>query len=85
VDAVYHCPHGWDDGCDCRKPKPGLLFQAQRDHHLDLTRTWFIGDDERDGQAARAAGCPFGFVSDDRPLLEVTQRLLKGALVEARS
>jgi D-glycero-D-manno-heptose 1,7-bisphosphate phosphatase len=85
VDAVYHCPHGWDDGCQCRKPKPGLLFQAQRDHHLDLTRTWFIGDDERDGQAARAAGCPFGLVSDERPLLEITQRLLKGALVEARS
>jgi len=85
VDAVYHCPHGWDDGCDCRKPKPGLLFQAQRDHHLDLTRTWFLGDDERDGQAARAAGCPFGLVSDERPLFEITQRLLQGTLVEARS
>jgi histidinol-phosphate phosphatase family protein len=85
VDAIYHCPHGWDDGCHCRKPKPGLLFQAQREHHLDLTRTWFIGDDERDGQAARAAGCPFGLVSDDRPLLDITQQLLKGTLVEARS
>jgi len=59
IDAIYHCPHHWDDNCDCRKPKPGMLFQAQHDFDLDLSRTWFIGDDERDGQAAAAAGMPF--------------------------
>ena len=56
---IYYCPHDWDEGCDCRKPRPGMLFQAQREFDLDLTRTPFIGDDERDGQAADAAGCPF--------------------------
>ena len=45
-------------GCECRKPAPGMLFQAQRDLDLDLTRTLFIGDDERDGQAARGGRLP---------------------------
>ncbi len=31
IDAIYYCPHGWDEGCECRKPRPGMLFQAQRD------------------------------------------------------
>jgi D-glycero-D-manno-heptose 1,7-bisphosphate phosphatase len=81
IDAIYYCPHDWDDGCECRKPKPGLLYQAQRDFHLDLTRTLFIGDDERDAAAANAAGCPFQRVTDARSLLDITRRLLepKGA------
>jgi histidinol-phosphate phosphatase family protein len=76
IDAIYHCPHDWDDGCDCRKPAPGMLFQAQREFDLDLTRTPFLGDDERDGQAAEAAGCPFRMISDDRPLLEAVRDLV---------
>jgi D-glycero-D-manno-heptose 1,7-bisphosphate phosphatase len=77
IDEIYYCPHGWNDGCECRKPNPGLLFQAQREVNLDLSRTPFVGDDERDAQAADAAGCPFFWVSDNRPLLEVSQRLAK--------
>jgi D-glycero-D-manno-heptose 1,7-bisphosphate phosphatase len=76
IEAVYHCPHGWDDGCECRKPAPGMLFRAQRELELDLTRTPFFGDDERDGQAAAAAGCPFTLVSERRPLLDVVQQLV---------
>ncbi|MGH7824074.1 MAG: D-glycero-alpha-D-manno-heptose-1,7-bisphosphate 7-phosphatase [Candidatus Binatia bacterium] len=69
IDAIYYCPHDWNAGCDCRKPRPGMLFRAQRDFHLDLSRTFFIGDDERDGEAAEQAGCPFFRVSDDKPLI----------------
>jgi D-glycero-D-manno-heptose 1,7-bisphosphate phosphatase len=78
IDAVYHCPHDWDAGCECRKPRPGMLFQAQRDFSLDLTRTTFIGDDERDGEAADAAGCPFIRVSDRHSLHEAALALLGG-------
>jgi D-glycero-D-manno-heptose 1,7-bisphosphate phosphatase len=77
IDAIYYCPHGWDDGCDCRKPKPGLLYEAQRDFHLDLTRTVLIGDDERDAAAAAAAECPFHRVTDTRSLLDITRQLLQ--------
>jgi histidinol-phosphate phosphatase family protein len=71
IAAIYHCPHDWDEGCDCRKPKPGMLNQAQREFHLDLTRTLFVGDDERDGIAAEAAGCPFELVTKQRSLLDI--------------
>jgi D-glycero-D-manno-heptose 1,7-bisphosphate phosphatase len=69
IEAVYCCPHGWDAGCGCRKPAPGLLFQAQKDFHLNLSRTWFVGDDERDTQAAEKAGCRFALVDRENPLL----------------
>jgi D-glycero-D-manno-heptose 1,7-bisphosphate phosphatase len=78
IEAVYCCVHDWDAGCECRKPRPGMLFQAQRDFHLDLSRTLFIGDDERDAQAADAAGCPSVLVSDERPLLDVARKLVSG-------
>ncbi len=77
IAAIYHCPHDWDEGCDCRKPKPGMLHRAQREHHLDLTRTPFIGDDERDGIAAEAAGAPFHLVTPEHSLLDIVrQRIL---------
>jgi len=65
---LFTCTHGWDDGCDCRKPKPGLLFQAQREWALDLTQTYFAGDEDRDQAAAEAAGCKFLRVSESAPL-----------------
>jgi D-glycero-D-manno-heptose 1,7-bisphosphate phosphatase len=80
IDAIYYCPHGWDDGCECRKPKPGLLFQAQHDLNLDLSRTVFIGDDERDAWAADAAGCGSILVSEKTPLLEIAKKLIDGGL-----
>jgi histidinol-phosphate phosphatase family protein len=76
IDAIYFCPHNWDEGCECRKPKPGLLFQAQRDFSLDLSRTYFIGDDERDAQAADAAGCLSILINNERSLLDVTHQML---------
>lgn len=76
IDAVYYCPHDWDEGCDCRKPSPGLLHRAQRDFHLDLSRVVFVGDDERDAEAAAAAGCPSVLVSDRRTLLDVAAELV---------
>ena len=76
LDAVYHCPHGWDEGCFCRKPSPGLLFEAQRDFHLDLTKTLFVGDDERDIAAGEAAGCLTALVTEERSLLSVVKDYL---------
>ena len=75
IDATYHCTHDWDAGCRCRKPAPGMLFAAQRDLSLDLTRTLFVGDDDRDGLAAVAAGCPFLQVTEDRSLLDIVRAL----------
>lgn len=80
IDAIYHCPHDWNAGCDCRKPRPGLLLQAQRDFHLDLSRTCFIGDDERDAEAAHAAGAASVLLSPGTSLAHIARRLVDGTL-----
>jgi histidinol-phosphate phosphatase family protein len=80
IEKFYYCPHDWDEGCLCRKPSPGMLFEAQREFDLDLTQTLFIGDDERDGEAAYAADSPFEFATEQRPLLEIVNDLLNGKL-----
>src|SRR5919109_46297 len=56
VHGVYMCPHKPDDGCKCRKPKPGLFFQAAEELSLDLKRSWMVGDAWSDIQAGQAAG-----------------------------
>ena len=80
IDAVYWCPHGWEEGCECRKPRPGMLFQAQHDYDLDLSRTLLIGDDERDALAARHAGAPCVLATAQNGLWQITSDLLSGKL-----
>ncbi len=55
VDGVYYCPHT-GDGCDCRKPKPGMLERAAREHALDLRRSFVVGDRYGDVELARRIG-----------------------------
>ena len=74
IEKIYHCPHGWDEGCDCRKPKPGMLYNAAKEYHLNLSKTFFIGDDQRDLQAGTAAGCKTILVNHESPLLEIVKR-----------
>jgi histidinol phosphatase-like enzyme len=54
---IFLCPHTPDAGCDCRKPKPGLIYQAKAGYDIDLSRSLFVGDSVKDIQAARNAGC----------------------------
>ncbi len=61
LDVLY-CVHAPSDDCDCRKPKPGLLLEAARRHGVDLPRTFFVGDNRSDVEAAAAAGCRSIFV-----------------------
>lgn len=77
IEKVYFCPHGWDENCQCRKPEPGMIYQAQREYNLDLTRTCFIGDDERDRAAALTAGCPFILMDGNKSLLKVAEQIVK--------
>lgn len=56
IDATYYCPHLPDAGCKCRKPSPEMIFQAAREHDVDLARSFFIGDKRSDLDCGRAAG-----------------------------
>lgn len=76
IDHIYYCPHDWDEGCFCRKPKPGMLYKAQRDLGLDLTKCWMLGDDERDMHAGGDAGCRCMIITEQHPLMEAVQAIL---------
>ena len=53
---IFHCPHGPDSTCDCRKPNPGMFIKAKTKHNIDMEQSWMIGDKEVDVIAANAAG-----------------------------
>jgi D-glycero-D-manno-heptose 1,7-bisphosphate phosphatase len=57
IDGAYYCPHNNEPPCDCRKPAPGLLLTAAREHQIDLAASWMIGDSESDVRAGKSAGC----------------------------
>jgi histidinol-phosphate phosphatase family protein len=57
IEATYHCPHGPEDGCECRKPATGMLQRARRELGADLERSWVIGDSQVDVDLAARAGC----------------------------
>lgn len=57
VDAVLHCPHTPEEGCECRKPQPGMLVRGAAQLGVSLATSVFVGDHLTDVQAALAAGC----------------------------
>lgn len=69
--AIYHCPHHPDGvvpvlavRCGCRKPEPGMILRAARDHHIDLAASIMVGDKNSDVAAARAAGVGRAYLVD---------------------
>ncbi len=78
LDDIYFCPHHPDEGykgenaryktvCECRKPKPGLIFQAAKDYNIDLSLSYMVGDDVKDVLAGKAAGCAVGYLHSGKP------------------
>jgi D-glycero-D-manno-heptose 1,7-bisphosphate phosphatase len=57
IDAVFFCPHTPEEGCECRKPKPGMMMEIGRRYGVDLDQVPMVGDTLRDLLAAEAAGC----------------------------
>ena len=53
---IFYCPHEPNDGCKCRKPNPGMFFEAKNKHNINMSESWMIGDSERDIIAASSAG-----------------------------
>ena len=53
---VFHCPHGPESTCECRKPKPGMFLKAKDEHNTDMKKSWLIADKEIDVIAANTAG-----------------------------
>ncbi|HXZ30771.1 MAG TPA: HAD family hydrolase [Terriglobales bacterium] len=89
IDAIYYCPHETQPPCRCRKPQPGMLLDAARDHDIDLGASWMIGDSKADVEAGKSAGCNTALLAGGErgakeeagtvaaSLLEAVQRILQ--------
>ncbi len=77
LDDVFYCPHHPHKGfvgerseykiqCECRKPNPGMLFQAAEKYNIELSSSWMVGDNESDMQAGEAAGCKVAFIGQSK-------------------
>jgi D-glycero-D-manno-heptose 1,7-bisphosphate phosphatase len=62
IDAIFVCAHDNQDYCLCRKPKPGLLFDAAKEFQIDRKSSFLVGDRWRDIEAGQAAGCACYFI-----------------------
>ena len=95
LQAFYYCPHRPEAGCDCRKPRPGMLERAAREHGVDLTSSWMIGDILDDIEAGRRAGCRTILVdagnetewrlSDERRPHHIARDLVEAAAIVTRA
>jgi len=65
IDDIFYCPHGFDS-CDCRKPKPGMVYAARDKWNIDLAHSLLIGDSDSDQRLAAGCGMPFLRVRDGR-------------------
>lgn len=77
IHRVMTCPHRPDENCTCRKPKPGMLFQAATDLGIDLSRSYLIGDATTDIQAGLAAGCTCFMVLTGRGMKQSAMALAR--------
>ena len=68
---VFYCPHGPNSNCGCRKPKPGMLIEAQVKHNIDMVNSWMIGDKNRDIEAALSAGIKNTILLSDSKSLQL--------------
>ena len=96
LDRIYYCPHHPEKGfegeipelkieCSCRKPKPGMLLEAEKDLNIDLESSWMIGDSKRDIEAGKNAGCRTVSIDSElgadfcaENLLQAVKYILKG-------
>lgn len=56
INGYYYCPHQSSDSCECKKPKPKLIHDAAKEHTIDITKSYIIGDMASDIQAGKHAG-----------------------------
>lgn len=59
IKDIFYCPHLPIDNCECRKPKPGMILEAQKKHGIDLSQSIMVGDSSKDIECAINAGCRY--------------------------
>jgi D-glycero-D-manno-heptose 1,7-bisphosphate phosphatase len=83
LDAIYFCPHDIFPPCTCRKPLPGMLLNAAKEHHICLSNSWMIGDTASDIEAGKRAGCKTILVTQLTDILDFSPDLKADSLLSA--
>ena len=81
VGLIVYCPHGPDEGCDCRKPKPGMLKTIAAHYDVALAGVWFVGDSLGDLEAAKAVDCQPVLVKTGKGQKTLGKTLPAGTLI----
>ena len=81
VGLIVYCPHGPDEGCACRKPKPGMLQTIAAHYGADLAKCWFVGDSLGDLQAAQTVDSQPVLVKTGKGLLTLAKELPVNTLI----
>ena len=97
ITEIYFCPHDYQPPCDCRKPAPGMLLTAAREHDIDLSASWMIGDSDIDVESGKRAGCRTARILGSREtarceadlfaqsLFDVAQQIVQPTLVTRKT
>ena len=74
---IFYCPHKPEENCSCRKPAPGMVLSAQKKYNLDLASSYFVGDNAKDIECAKNAGCGYSILvktgNEQKALKSLTQ------------
>lgn len=81
-DRIYFCPHAPDSNCPCRKPKPGLIYQALDDFNINLEESFLIGDKLRDIQAGNEAGVKYKILLGKEDVSHISNAYNVSKLIE---
>lgn len=74
IDGLYYCPHHPDDNCDCRKPKTAMFEKAIKDHDVDVSQSFIIGDRMMDVEAGKKIGCKTILVPERKKMVEIERK-----------
>lgn len=81
VGLIVYCPHGPDEGCDCRKPKPGMLRTIAAHYQAELAGVWFVGDSKGDLEAAKAVDAQPILVKTGKGEITLSKGIAQGTLI----
>jgi len=76
IDSFYYCPHTPKDNCNCRKPNPGLILRAADELKINLEKSWMIGDNQTDVDAAIKSGCKYFKINSNSELPQIVKKIL---------
>jgi histidinol-phosphate phosphatase family protein len=77
IEKIYYCPHHPDDGCDCRKPKPGMLLKAIEENNINPKKSFMVGDRMMDVEAGKKVGCTSIIIPSERGKKEMMESTIK--------